>query len=1004
MLWAYANVKASNPNLFKKVGDHIVALDNLGTFKPQELSNIVWAYATAGESHPKLFKKVSDHIVALDNLESFWPQALANIVWALATNDESHPKLFKKVADHIVALDNLRTFKPQELSNIAWAYATAGKPRPQLFKKIANHIAVLDHLRTFAPQALANIVWAYATADESYSELFKKVSYHIVSLDNLRTFKTQELSNIAWAYAKAKESNPRLFQKVAPVAASLLSTYNSQQSANIAWSYAVINVPAPSLFNTDFINACLEKERDFPLKGLAQLHQWNLWQEELESNVCLPASLQEKCYDAFVTQGFHQSAFQDNVISVLSSIGLEPEEEVLTKRGYRLDALVEVNGSKVGIEVDGPSHFVGRKPTGSTILKHRQVVRLEGISIVSVPYWEWNKLGKDNFKKQKYLRALLGLSSPVGLSQALADGLAIRKSKTKRREISTNQLNNANEESNAQEDFRGPDMRNCGTIGELAQMAYDHLDVMSPRDMSAFWTLAAKFLRGKNQRSQVRDKVFKLKLDTILAYTQIEIQSYDYRDLAQTTLGFAKIVKSVHGKRLLRQSPQQILQNIFISNNAETKQSMFGCMAKASMHVLSEFDARSLSNLIYAFGLAEYNLKFEDGGTLFDVLALEATSNIKGFEPQHLSNIVWAYANVKATNPSLFKKVGDHIVALDNLGTFVPQDLSNIAWAYATTDESHPKLFKKVSDHIVSLETLESFWPQALSNIMWAYATAKKSHPKLFRKVSDHIVALDDLRTFKPQELANIAWAYATAKESNPPLFQKVAESAITKQNEFNSQEIANLLWAYATNGQIDQQLFQSLAPIAASLFSSQEIANIAWSHSVANVPAPSLFNDAFINACLEKEREFPLEGLAQLHQWNLWQEELESNVCLPASLQEKCYDAFISRVPNASALQDNVISALSSIGLEPEEEVLTKGGYRLDALVEVNGSKVGIEVDGPSHFVGRKPTGSTILKHRQVVFLEGISIVSVPYWEWNKLGKDNGKKQEYLRALLGLS
>ena len=73
-----------------------------------------------------------------------------------------------------------------------------------------------------------------------------------------------------------------------------------------------------------------------------------------------------------------------------------PEEEVLTPSGYRLDALVEVNGEKVGIEVDGPSHFVNREPTGSTLLKRRQVSTLDYIRIVSVPYWEWNKFGNDS--------------------------------------------------------------------------------------------------------------------------------------------------------------------------------------------------------------------------------------------------------------------------------------------------------------------------------------------------------------------------------------------------------------------------------------------------------------------------------------------------------------------------------------------------------------------------------------------------------------------------------
>ena len=89
---------------------------------------------------------------------------------------------------------------------------------------------------------------------------------------------------------------------------------------------------------------------------------------------------------------------------------------MLTQSGYRLDAVVEINGKKVGVEVDGPFHFIGRNPNGSTILKHRQVTTLDDIPVVSVPYWEWDKLGKhgkNSDKKEKYLRDLLGLGYEV---------------------------------------------------------------------------------------------------------------------------------------------------------------------------------------------------------------------------------------------------------------------------------------------------------------------------------------------------------------------------------------------------------------------------------------------------------------------------------------------------------------------------------------------------------------------------------------------------------------
>ena len=669
---------------------------------------------------------------------------------------------------------------------------------------------------------------------------------------------------------------------------------------------------------------------------------------------------------------------------------------------------------------------------------------------------------------------------------------------------------------------RDPDMRNCKSIGELTVMAYENKDNMSPRGMAAFWTVLSKLLHHRGRTTPKHEQIqMHMHLDQLKGQTLQSIHTYGYRDIATIAISLAKIMKKVVKSGHSKGSPQSILHNALIGNNSNNKKIIFNEIAHTSVPIIYDFEARHLSNLIYAFGLAEVNIPVEDGGTFFDSLAKVAKPLLHQFKPQELSNMLWAFGTVKIPNPQLFKEAGDaivafdnlddfwpqalsnmlwaystlgeshptvfkkianHIVGLDNLNEFIPQHLSNILWACASAKESHPMLFKKIADNIVSLEDLDRFDAQAFSNILWAYATTGESHPMLFKKLADHIVSLDNLNDFKPQHLSNSVWSYTTAKESHPELFKKVGNhivtldhlysfngqdcsntvwayasageshpelfkkvadhiasldnlnsfteqalsntvwaystakelhptlfqklsvAAIKRQNEFNSQGIANFLWAYTTNGQVDKKLFSSLVPtVKANLgkCSEQDLANIAWAYAVANVDAPSVFNDEFINACIEKEDEFELEALFQLHQWQLWQEELKSNVSLPPSLQKMCYNAFVSKVPEPSKLQDDVISQLSSMELELEEEVLTKSGYRLDALVEVNGERVGVEVDGPSHFLGRNPTGSTILKHRQVTNLDGIPVVSVPYWEWNKFNKDSEKKQQYLRSLL---
>jgi len=254
------------------------------------------------------------------------------------------------------------------------------------------------------------------------------------------------------------------------------------------------------------------------------------------------------------------------------------------------------------------------------------------------------------------------------------------------------------------------------------------------------------------------------------------------------------------------------------------------------------------------------------------------------------------------------------------------------------------------------IDNLRHFNGQDCSNTVWAFATAGESHPQLFKKTADHIIELDNLKSFNGQDCSNTVWAFAKAGESNPQLFNKLADEAIKRQHEFIPQDISNFLWAYATNGQVNKHLFSSLVPsIKANLdtYNAQNLANVAWAYSVANVDAPSVFSEEFINTCLKKENDFILEELRQLHQWQLWQDEIKSDVSLPLSLQKKCHEAFTSRVPRQSKLQDDVVSSLSSMGLQPQEEVLLESGYRIDAVVEVNGNQIAIEVDGPSHYIG---------------------------------------------------
>jgi hypothetical protein len=180
------------------------------------------------------------------------------------------------------------------------------------------------------------------------------------------------------------------------------------------------------------------------------------------------------------------------------------------------------------------------------------------------------------------------------------------------------------------------DMRQCNTAEELVQLAYNHLDTISPRVIAAFWSSLAKLVqnqRGGNSRVQLNEQ-----LDAILNSTMESMYKFDGRDIATIAISLAKIMKQVEsrGQRAATGSLHRNLHNLLVGINSERKQVIFNKV---------------------------------------------------------ISNIVLSYAKAGEAHPQLYMKFADHIVGMKDLGQFKPQELSNIIWAYATAGESHPQLY-----------------------------------------------------------------------------------------------------------------------------------------------------------------------------------------------------------------------------------------------------------------------------------------------------------------------
>ena len=161
----------------------------------------------------------------------------------------------------------------------------------------------------------------------------------------------------------------------------------------------------------------MDKMDGFSPPELCQLHQFNLWQKFEKRGKGLPPVLANRCYKAFVNsnQQSRQFSIQRDVIQTLHSMGLKTKADVMTKQGYHVDVMVELeDGKKVTIEVNVRRHLIGKKPTGSTLLKRRQIANVEWIKLVNIVHWDWEQLGQyrgqqGRAKKQSFLRGMLGI-------------------------------------------------------------------------------------------------------------------------------------------------------------------------------------------------------------------------------------------------------------------------------------------------------------------------------------------------------------------------------------------------------------------------------------------------------------------------------------------------------------------------------------------------------------------------------------------------------------------
>jgi len=472
-------------------------------FKEQEIKDLLWSLSKAGVRHPAVFKNVAKHLVGNDSghtgrgMDSFSSQGLGNLAWSyakqaqLATEvsdgmiestgrlavyetswrDVGEPlikRLFSKIAERAMDSNNgLSTYKPQDISNTCWAFASLGILHRSFFKAVSTEVQERfktksnggAELPRFKAQEIANLVWSFATLNSSADGLIEHFTPYILSMcENekgdydersiSKFFKRQEALSVAWSCVVLNQYPDELLPLL------YIALFGSNNDTNsLKEIHGDNGLPKQSVMALFYVQMAMDMEvpqlglhlpLNFPNGWVVGDHTPKALNSEVKEEGRSMLELTTSRLQQDVSRALERVDFSHVLEHVITTDELESSHNIKLSPEKVEFLSIDIANLRdlVGIEVDGPGHFVNvldctvdngekeknfpsrnnvsgmgakmewqlpnsrRQVNGPTALKHRLLCQL-GWQIVHLPFWEWRNLIGDQENEESYCCQLL---------------------------------------------------------------------------------------------------------------------------------------------------------------------------------------------------------------------------------------------------------------------------------------------------------------------------------------------------------------------------------------------------------------------------------------------------------------------------------------------------------------------------------------------------------------------------------------------------------------------
>ncbi|KAG7348153.1 FAST kinase-like protein, subdomain 1 [Nitzschia inconspicua] len=473
------------------------------SFKPQELKDLLWSFVKVGMRHPSLFKFAAEHLVGAEDdlrdtgrgLDEFDVQAIANLAYVYArhcqlgaevlqTYHEKCPipqtggrlacytvsfldigegllrKLYSRIANNQIANQgDIMVMSAQNVANIAWAFAIYGFKHPRYLDAVHNALQTRMgncQLRystgSFGGQEIANTLWAFATLNYYPNGLLSVLEEHVMEYflngcnveEISKVFTRQELANIAFSLCVFGEYPTRLVELIFT---GLLGNKDQCDPLYVQRVYGDSGIDQVHINSLIYLQIMLDLEigrgkhpfslpENFPQAWSEDVMFSSYSSDDTNFSEINTSNTQVAVSKAFDRIGFphvdeHIHSMMDLVREYGISMGAHPVN-VLSMDIANVQ-------SRIGIEIDGPGHWVSdisnddailnhigyyrpnkngileyvfqwstddQEINGSTALKFRMFQKM-GWKVINIPFWDWSKIYGNEKLEEEYAKNVL---------------------------------------------------------------------------------------------------------------------------------------------------------------------------------------------------------------------------------------------------------------------------------------------------------------------------------------------------------------------------------------------------------------------------------------------------------------------------------------------------------------------------------------------------------------------------------------------------------------------